>query len=324
MDLVSFYLGAFVGIFPFTLAKVIHQTVRIVARSRAFRNAYLYMIWTMVIVCPVFAVIDFLYLIEIIPPSLGFYVTTVLLWIIQTQILPQIIINRIGLIMSNRRRVFHLKLGFAAAIGVINTIVGVTWLRGCTPGASAAAVELIYIIEYVDKGFFLLIDLGLNAFFLYLVHSRLIAEGLSKYQPLFKFNTCLAIASSAMDACLLGMLRLPKMYQFVQFVPIAYIVKLYIEMTNAALIAKIVRSSSGNTVPGYAAKYQTNNQTNHLESRFDENPELSVKDTENVPIGNAVKCTHSSSSESGSIQLSPTNVTVTTATTVVSESLRAP
>jgi len=57
--------------------------------------------------------------------------------------------------------------------------------------------------------------LGLNIYFLYLVRSRLIANGLTKYNALFQFNACMVVVSVLMDALLLGMLSLPNQYELV-------------------------------------------------------------------------------------------------------------
>lgn len=67
MDLSSIYFGLFLGIFPFTIVKVIQQSRKIVARSRTFRNAYLYMIWVEAVVNFVFAIITYLYLNGVVP-----------------------------------------------------------------------------------------------------------------------------------------------------------------------------------------------------------------------------------------------------------------
>lgn len=67
IDLPSIYFGLFLGIFPFTVAKVVQQSRKIVARSRTFRNVYLYMIWVEAVVNFVFAIITYLYIIGVIP-----------------------------------------------------------------------------------------------------------------------------------------------------------------------------------------------------------------------------------------------------------------
>lgn len=76
-------------------------------------------------------------------------------------------------------------------------------------------VSLNLIWERVEKGLFLVIDLGLNFYFLYLVRSRLILKGLTRYWPLFNFNVIAVCISVCLDALLLGMLSLPNQYEYV-------------------------------------------------------------------------------------------------------------
>ena len=66
LDLSSIYFGLFLGIVPFTVLKVIQQSRKIVARSRTFRNAYLYMIWVEALVNFIFAIITYLYTLGVI------------------------------------------------------------------------------------------------------------------------------------------------------------------------------------------------------------------------------------------------------------------
>jgi len=52
-------------------------------------------------------------------------------------------------------------------------------------------------------------------------------------------------------------------FSYVQFAPVAYIVKLHIELTMAVLISKVVRSSSSERVDnGYSSGHHTSNRTN--------------------------------------------------------------
>ncbi|KAK2606335.1 hypothetical protein QQS21_003266 [Conoideocrella luteorostrata] len=293
VEIATLYLGIFVGIVPFALAKVIHQTHKIVSRTRSFHNSYLYMIWAMVIVSPVFATLDFLYLNGVIAGTTPFYVILVTLWAAQTQLIAQIIANRISLLMHSHRRILRLKLGLAASIGVINIAVYVFWLRAYGPNATPADVALNITFEHVDKSFFLVLDLGLNILFLYLVHFRLIALGLTKYWTLFRINAGLTLISSVMDACLLGMLRLSNPYHFVQFVPVVYIVKLYIEMTNAALVAKVARRSRGGDIShGNESTFHSRQQNQRRDAYAKFNDEFSHEEikAKDSHLGNDVKC----------------------------------
>lgn len=144
--------------------------------------------------------------------SFGFYFATVALWSIQTQLLPQIIANRISLIMTNRRRARLLKIALVIGIGCINIAVFYVWITGEMPSATPHEIEVNRIFEKAEKSFFLVVDLALNLYFLYLVRFRLIADGLTKYWRLFNFNAGIVLLSTSMDAMLLGFLSLPNPY----------------------------------------------------------------------------------------------------------------
>ncbi|CAG9953472.1 unnamed protein product [Clonostachys rosea f. rosea IK726] len=146
----------------------------------------------------VFALITFLFLNGIIhgnsstPNNLGFLLASVILWSIQTQLLPQIIANRVALIMTNRRRARYLKWGLIIIIGPINVAVGYIWTIAHLDGATPTQKHVNMVFEKAVKSFFLVIDLALNLYFLYLVRYHLIANGLDKYWRLFNFNIHLA------------------------------------------------------------------------------------------------------------------------------------
>jgi hypothetical protein len=136
----------------------------------------------------------------------------VALWAIQTQLLPQIIANRVALIMTNKRRARKLKWGLVLAIGCINIAVAYIWTVAHLDGATPFQVHLNLGFEKAEKSFFLVVDLALNLYFLYLVRFRLIADGLSKYWKLFNFNAGMVVVSTSMDILLLGFLSLPDPY----------------------------------------------------------------------------------------------------------------
>lgn len=76
MELPALFYGIFLGVFPFTFLKVVTQTEKILRRSRALHNSYLYMIWVEAIVNFIFALITILFLEQVIPGSFGFYFGT--------------------------------------------------------------------------------------------------------------------------------------------------------------------------------------------------------------------------------------------------------
>ena len=136
-----------------------------------------------------------------------------MLWSIQTQLLSQIIANRVSLIMVNKRKSRLLKWGLFILIGMINISVFCIWIMAHMPSASPSIIALNNIWERIEKSLFLVIDSGLNLYFLYLVRYRLIADGLVKYWRLFYFNAAIALVSLSMDTLLLGMLSLPNPYE---------------------------------------------------------------------------------------------------------------
>lgn len=75
-----------------------------------------------------------------------------------------------------------------------------------------------------------------------IVKTRLLSQhGLVKYKPLVGFNAKLMILSIAMDGMLIGLMSLPNQVVFIQFHPVAYMVKLNIEMSMASLITRLAK-----------------------------------------------------------------------------------
>ncbi|KAL3471579.1 hypothetical protein BJX99DRAFT_263078 [Aspergillus californicus] len=266
MDVSVFFFGLFLGFFIFTMEGVVRQTIQIWKRTHNFVQAYLAMIWIESVVNLVFALTTRLQLDAVIAPTLTYYVITVLLWMVQVQLLSQIIANRIALIMVSRRRSMRLRWILFGVILVVNIAVAFIWIPGHLPDASDAQVRLNYIFENFEKSFFLIIDLALNLYFLYLVRYRLIADGLNKYWTLYKFNIGFVAISTAMDALLLGLLSLPNQFAYVQFAPVTYTVKLYLELKMAQLISKVVRRSMNRVDDSSTSQHQSTGRAPYSQS----------------------------------------------------------
>jgi hypothetical protein len=114
--------------------------------------------------------------------------------------------------MVERRKATMLRWGLFSIIGLVNLPVCVVWTMAQLPEATPFQVLLNVWLEKAEKAFFLVLDLGLNLFFLYLVRSRLISDGLSKYWKLYHFNAGIVMLSTSMDILLLGFLSLPNPY----------------------------------------------------------------------------------------------------------------
>jgi len=122
----------------------------------------------------------------------------VLLWAIQIQSLLQIIINRISILMVNRHNAWKLKLIVFLVLLAINISVFCVWIPARLQISSKwIAVNAVW--DRVEKCIFLVVDAGLNFYFIYLVRSRLIANGLTKYTRLYRVNLFMIAVSMTMD-----------------------------------------------------------------------------------------------------------------------------
>lgn len=202
------------------------------------------------------------------------------LWALQVQLLLQIIINRIALLIPNKRKVFYIKWGVAALITAVNISVYNIWV----PARLQISEEYVHINEIWDrceKGIYLVVDGILNAYFLRLVKTKLIAGGMNKYKRLFNFNSGIVVVSLSMDVLIIAMMSLPNTFVYMQFHPVAYIVKLNIEMSMAELISKVAREHDSETLNTYTepsshgvsratitAGYGTSRMVSHAHSRI--------------------------------------------------------
>ncbi|KAH6664021.1 hypothetical protein B0J14DRAFT_494014 [Halenospora varia] len=242
LDIVSICFGFSLGFCVLTGSKAARQTFAIYRRTHSLRNLYMWMIWTEVIVNLVIAILSWLFIRGDIRGSFGlfFSFSKIMLIASQTQCLIQIIANRVGLIMVNKRKVSILKWTLFVAVGLINISVYCIWIPARIE-VSQTFVQVNNIWDRIEKVLYLIIDGALNGLFLYLVRVKLISGGLTKYKPLFNFNAFIVCVSLSMDILIICMMSLPNSFIYIQFHPLAYIVKLNIELSMADLISKIVR-----------------------------------------------------------------------------------
>lgn len=110
-----------------------------------------------------------------------------------TQII-QIIINRISLLVRDQGRIRKLQWSTGIIIGLINISVFCIWIPAQMQ-ISPTWINVNFYWDRVEKALFAIIDCGLNIYFVRLIRSKLISNGLTKYYPLFYFN-CVMIAIS--------------------------------------------------------------------------------------------------------------------------------
>lgn len=131
----------------------------------------------------------------------GILIGSVFLWCIQIQALIQIIVNRIAILMVDRRKAKWLKIWSFVIILCINISVFTIWIPARLE-VNQTWININKVWDRIEKVIFLLVDAGLNLYFIHLVHSRLIANGLTKYTRLFKFNLGMIAVSMTMDVSL--------------------------------------------------------------------------------------------------------------------------
>ncbi|KAI0593105.1 hypothetical protein F4775DRAFT_527972 [Biscogniauxia sp. FL1348] len=238
-----------------TSSSAIKQTRQAYRRSGwdVLRNSYIWMLWLEIVVCLVFSIICWLHLKGTIPPSFAFYFCILTLWALQVQFLLQIIINRCGILLRDKKHVWRLKVGVAIVITAINISVYTIWI----PARLQISQEYIWINEWWDrceKGFYLLIDAALNIYFIRIVQRNLVQNGLQKYRTLVHFNIFIIGFSLGMDVLIIGTMSLKNTFVYMQFHPLAYTVKLKIEISMADLIVKIAKARNA-TNHGHSDRY---------------------------------------------------------------------
>lgn len=119
-------------------------------------------------------------------------------WVIQTQCILQIIVNRIRFILRDERRADQVQWGVAALIGVINIAVFILWVPAQLQ-INHQWVRANHVFEHAEKIVFTIVDISLNGYFVYLARLRLAEYGLAKYHRLLWFNAAMILVSLALD-----------------------------------------------------------------------------------------------------------------------------
>ncbi|KAH7130894.1 hypothetical protein EDB81DRAFT_660506 [Dactylonectria macrodidyma] len=208
LALASLAWGFTIGFGWLTTWTAIKQTKQIYERRGllVFRSAYVWMIWLEILVCLIFSVIC----------CFAFY------------------------FCIRKQTAYRLKVGVAILITAVNISVYNIWI----PARLQISEKYIWINEWwdrIEKGIYLLVDGALNFYFIRIVQQNLVANGLTKYRSLVKFNMCIIGFSLSMDVLIISMMSLKNTFVYMQFHPFAYMVKLKIEMSMADLIGKIAR-----------------------------------------------------------------------------------
>ncbi|KAF2756837.1 hypothetical protein EJ05DRAFT_45198 [Pseudovirgaria hyperparasitica] len=209
---------------------------------RPLRSVYIWLIWLELLVSFLMASECYMHLLKIIRPSFAFYFTILFWWCIQVQLLLQIIINRIRVITPNRKKSLWILVTTAVVVTLVNISVFNIWIPARLQ-TSSRYIHINEIWDRIEKGIYLAIDASLNWYFIRAVKKSLVDNGLQKYHKLLRFNQRIIIISLLMDVMIIAAMSIPNSFVYIQFHPLAYLVKLNIEMTMADLIKRIAISS---------------------------------------------------------------------------------
>ncbi|KAM5529316.1 hypothetical protein FOXYSP1_17160 [Fusarium oxysporum f. sp. phaseoli] len=259
-------LGFTIGFGWLATWKAIKQTSQVYDRHgrRVFRNAYIIMVWLELLVCAIFAIICIYHSLNSCNYSFAFYFTILTTWALQVQFLLQIIVNRCGILLTNKKKAYRLKVIIGVLITAVNISVYCIWI----PARLQISERYIHINEWWDrceKAIYLIVDGCLNFYFIHIVRMNLIAYGLTKYKRLTHFNMFIIGFSLSMDVLIIAMMSLRNTFVYMQFHPLAYTVKLHIEMSMADLIGKIARDKHCGVISEGTFSSTASNGTYHLE-----------------------------------------------------------
>lgn len=205
------------------------------------------MVWGQIAANVCIGIVGWLFLNGVLGPTVPVLFFILVFWVFEIQLLMQIIINRIALIAENRKAIWRLKWGTVAIITATNIAVFVIWIPAHINPPVQPFVAINNIWDKISKVIILVVDAYLNWYFLRTVQTRLLDQhGLTKYKPLVGFNAKLMVISIAMDIMLIGLMFLKNQLVYVQFHPVAYIVKLNIEMSMASLVVRLAKGRPEN------------------------------------------------------------------------------
>ncbi|KAG5662231.1 hypothetical protein KAF25_004470 [Fusarium avenaceum] len=245
--IVSIVFGMTLCLSIFGLIRVCIQTYNQWKRARRI-TTYMVLIWLELVSSAIIGGLGWGYVRGTIRPGFLIYFFILFLWVFQIHCIMQIIVNRIALLHVSPTIVRRLKWGIFAILAVINISVFCIWIPARLQ-INKTYIEINTIWDRIEKAIFAVIDLALNFYFLYLVRSSLISYGLTKYVVLYRFNLVMVVISISMDILIIASMSLRNTFLYVEFHPLAYLVKLHIELSMAELIAKIVKASGPNLAP---------------------------------------------------------------------------
>ncbi|KXH43839.1 hypothetical protein CSIM01_11995 [Colletotrichum simmondsii] len=237
----AIYFGVCIGLLALTSAKAVQQSFTIYSRTKSLKNIYAWMVWILFSANAIQAIIIWLLFRGDISINIGFMIADAISWVLQTQLAPQILANRLGLLMHNKRRVKYMKIGLLVFIGIFNLAYIGLWIA-FTLDPTPLAVVINRYLTRLDIVIDLLVNIVLDTTFLIIIKRELIAGGLVKYRLLFNCGVAAVCLSISLDVVMMILMSAPNSYHYTCTHPVAYCVRLIIEMLMADLIAVIART----------------------------------------------------------------------------------
>ncbi|RYP30630.1 hypothetical protein DL768_011192 [Monosporascus sp. mg162] len=247
INICSIFLGFAICAAIFAAWKAGEQSMTSWKRSGRV-TIYIAMLWLEWIANVVLAVISWMFQRGYILASFWFFFAVAFFWALQIQFLLQIIINRISLLIVARGRRTLIKWTVAAIITLINISVFLIWIPARLH-INETYIHLNVVWDRIEKVIFALVDFCLNIYFIHLVRTKLINNGLTKYFAIYKVNLVMVAISISLDVILVGLMSLPNTLVYLQFHSVAYMIKLIIEINMAELITKVVRATNPHSNP---------------------------------------------------------------------------
>ncbi|KAI3548117.1 hypothetical protein CSPX01_03284 [Colletotrichum filicis] len=133
-----------------------------------------------------------------------------------------------------------MKFGLLAIVGVINISVTCIYVAGYSINPEYFT-HLHTIWDPIDKVVDLLIDISLNTVFLRIIQHEFVADGLQKYRLLFYCGVLFVLISLCMDILMIVMMTVQEPFLYAMTHPMAYTMKMIVEMTMADLISSIAK-----------------------------------------------------------------------------------
>jgi hypothetical protein len=195
-------LGFFLAVTCFAFAKAASQTATRWHRLKKF-TAYLVMVWVDWAATILHSIIGWcvghgtcaMY------SSFWLFFSVACVWTIEMHCLAQILVNRVSLLLFNPSDARRLKLLVFVVVFVLTTSVTIVWI----PARMQISERWIDVNDIWDRGekvCFLIFDVALNVYFVHLVRSTLIANGLVKYQKLYWSNIFIITLGILLDVSL--------------------------------------------------------------------------------------------------------------------------